>query len=119
MANIMSVPRANTKPAPKVWWRTVLPLCVLLLLVALPAFAQEPACRSKSGEVKASYPELARRMKISGVVRLQLQLSPSGSVRDSKVLGGNPVLAGAAQQAVKTARFEGSESCVITFEFKD
>ncbi len=101
------------------WQKTVLPFCGLLLLAVLPASAQEPACKSRSGEVKASYPELARRMKISGVVRLQLQLSPSGSVRDSKVLGGNPVLASAAQQAVKNVRFEGSEPCVITFEFKE
>jgi TonB family protein len=105
--------------APSAWRKTILPFCGLLLLAALPASAQEPACKSRSGEVKASYPELARRMKISGVVRLQVQLSPSGSVRDTKVLGGNPVLASAAQQAVKTARFEGSESCVITFEFKE
>jgi TonB family protein len=102
------------------WQKIVLPLCGLLLLMGvLPASAQEPACKSRSGDVKAAYPELARRMKISGVVRLQLQLSPSGSVRDTKILGGNPVLASAAQQAVKTARFEGAESCVITFEFKE
>lgn len=76
-------------------------------------------CKSRSGEVKVAYPDFARRMKISGVVRLQLQLSASGTVRESKVLGGNPVLATAAQQAVKNARFEGAESCVITFEFKE
>jgi hypothetical protein len=29
------------------------------------------------------------------------------------------VLATAAQQAVKSARFENAESCVITFEFKE
>lgn len=105
--------------APSAWQKAILPFCGFLLLAILPASAQEPPCKSRSGEVKASYPELARRMKISGVVRLQLQLSPSGSVRDTKVLGGNPVLASAAQQAVKTAHFEGTESCVITFEFKE
>jgi outer membrane biosynthesis protein TonB len=57
-------------------------------------------------------------MKISGIVRLQLQLTSTGSVRESKILGGNPVLAVAAQEAVKQAKFEGTESCVAIFEFK-
>ncbi len=91
-----------------------------MLLGAFPAFAQDPPCKSRSGEVKKpQYPELARRMKISGVVRLQLQLGQNGSVRETKVLGGNPILASSAQDAVRNAHFEGAESCVITFEFKD
>jgi TonB family protein len=89
-----------------------------LLLFSTSVYAQDSVCRSKGDAVKVVYPELARRMKISGVVRLQIQLTASGSVRDSKVLGGNPVLASAAQQAVKQTRFEGSESCVAIFEFK-
>jgi TonB family protein len=90
-----------------------------LLFLSASLFAEEPTCKSKGGEVRVSYPELARRMKISGVVRLHLQLTPSGSVRDAKVLGGNPVLASAAQDAVKRAKFEGTESCIATFEFKE
>lgn len=108
-----------SRSAQKTGRKTALLLTALLLLSALPAFAQEPPCKSRSGAVKVTYPELARRMKISGVVRLELQLATGGAVRDSKVLGGNPVLVSAAQQAVKTARFEGTESCVITFEFKE
>ena len=99
--------------------KTVLAIAAALLLSSLPAFCQEAPCRSKTGEVKVAYPDLARRMKIYGIVRLQLQLSPTGSVRESKILGGNPVLAGAAQQSVKNAHFEGAESCIITFEFKE
>ncbi len=89
-----------------------------LLFCAASAFAQEPICRSKTGALKVIYPDVARRMKISGTVRLQLQLTPSGSVREIKVLGGNPVLASAAQQAVKQAKFEG-DFCVVNFEFKE
>jgi TonB family protein len=85
---------------------------------AVSAFGQEPACKSKGGEVKVEYPALARKMKISGTVRLHLQLSSSGGVRDTKVLGGNPVLASAAQEAVKQAKFEGAEPCIAVFEFK-
>ncbi len=89
-----------------------------MFFCAVSLCAEEPFCKSKGGEVKVVYPDLARRMKIMGVVRLELQLSPSGSVRESKILGGNPILASAAQTAVKQARFEGSESCVVVFQFK-
>jgi TonB family protein len=89
-----------------------------MLFCAVSLFAEEPACKSKGAEVKVVYPDLARRMKIMGVVRLELQLSPSGSVREAKILGGNPILASAAQAAVKQARFEGPESCVVVFQFK-
>jgi TonB family protein len=96
-----------------------LSLAASLLLCSFPAFAQESACKSKGGELKVAYPDLARRMKIYGTVRLHLLLTPGGTVRESKVLGGNPVLASAAQDAVKKAHFEGSEPCVAVFEFKE
>jgi TonB family protein len=109
-----------TRSARTAWRKTALSLAALILLGAFPAFAQEPPCKSRSGEVKKPlYPELARRMKISGMVRLQLHLGQNGAVRETKVLGGNPILATSAQEAVKNVHFEGAESCVITFEFKD
>ncbi len=89
-----------------------------LLLSSVSAYAQEPTCKSK-GDLRVVYPEIARRMKIAGVVRLRLELTSSGSVRAAKVLGGNPVLASAAQDAAKQAKFEGSEPCVAVFEFKN
>jgi len=97
---------------------TVLFLAATLFFCANFSFAQGAACKSKGAAVKADYPEFARRMKISGAVRLQLQLTDTGSVRESKILGGNPVLASSAQQAVKQAKFEGNEPCIIVLEFK-
>jgi len=94
-------------------------LCTAILIFTSAPFAQQPPCRSKGGEPRVAFPELARRMRIYGIVRLELRLTPAGGVRDSKVLGGNPLLASAAQQAVKQAKFEAADSCIITFEFKE
>lgn len=90
---------------------------VVLLLLSVSLFAELPACKGKNGAVKVAYPDLARKMKIGGVVRLELQLTSTGSVHDSKVLGGNPMLVSAAQQAVKQAQFEGHDTCIAVFEF--
>lgn len=53
-----------------------------------------------------AYPDLARRMNLRGSVRLELSVLPSGTVKSTKVLGGNPVLAQAAQEAVRRWKYE-------------
>ena len=90
-----------------------------LFFFSATLFAEEPTCKSKGGEIKVTYPEFARRMKISGTVRFQVQLTSSGSVREVKLLGGNPVLVSAAQDALKQVKFEGSDSCIVVFQFRE
>ena len=107
----------ETRAASRIGRKSVLFLAVALLLSFASVYAQEPACKSK-GDLRVAYPDIARRMKIAGIVRLKLELTSSGSVRESTVIGGNPVLASAAQQAVKQSKFEGSEACIAVFEFK-
>lgn len=108
----------GTKTAGRIGRSSMRMVALALLLSSASLYAQESICKSK-GVVRVAYPEVARRMKIAGIVRLRLELTPSGSVRDSKILGGNPVLASAAQAAAKQAKFEGAETCVAVFEFKD
>lgn len=100
-------------------WRNLASIAAVVVFLAAALVAQDPPCKSKGGDVKVVYPELARRMKISGTVRLQLELSNTGNVRAAKVLGGNPVLVGAAQDAIKQAKFEGGDTCIVVFQFKE
>jgi TonB family protein len=51
-----------------------------------------------------AYPDLARRARIHGVVKLQVKLKTDGSVEVQKILQGEPVLAEAAVEAVKRWR---------------
>jgi TonB family protein len=62
--------------------------------------------RKTKNKVAPAYPELARSMKISGVVKVQLTVAPNGTVKDAKVVGGHPVLANAVLDAVKKWRYE-------------
>jgi TonB family protein len=71
--------------------------------------------------VQPEYPELARKMNITGTVKVQVVVAPNGSVKDAKVVGGHPVLASAALDAVKKWRFEpaANESTgVVDFKFE-
>jgi TonB family protein len=52
------------------------------------------------------YPELARRLNIRGLVRLDVVVRRDGTVKQVKVHGGNPVLADALSDAVRNWRYE-------------
>ena len=72
------------------------------------AFGQQddaPAQRKILKKVMPTYPDLARRMSLHGVVKLEAIIAPNGNVRSTKVTGGNPVLAQAAVDAVSKWKF--------------
>src|SRR5580658_8365720 len=70
------------------------------------AFGQGELNRKVKSKVAPLYPELARRMNISGVVKIMVTVAANGTVKDAKLVGGHPVLANAALDAVKKWRFE-------------
>ena len=61
--------------------------------------------RAKS-KVQPAYPELARKMNITGTVKIEVVVLPNGTVKDARVVGGHPGLANAALEAAKKWRFD-------------
>ncbi len=59
-----------------------------------------------SQPVKPGYPLLARQMKVQGSVILQALIGRDGMIQDLRVLSGPPILATAAQEAVKQWHFK-------------
>lgn len=59
--------------------------------------------------VAPKYPDLAKKMNIHGTVRVEAIVRPNGSVKSTRVLGGNPVLVDAAVDAVEKWRFASSQ----------
>jgi len=77
--------------------------------------------RRAKTKVQPAYPELARKMQISGTVKIEVTVSPNGTVKEARVVGGHPVLATAALDAAKKWRFEptsNESSGVIDFKFE-
>jgi TonB family protein len=82
------------------------------------ATGQEQIDRKVKSKVAPVYPDLAKRMNITGVVKVQITVAANGSVKEAKVVGGHPVLANAALEAVKKWRFEtGPEGSTGLVEF--
>jgi len=84
------------------------------------AWGQDEINRRAKSKVPPVYPELARRMNISGVVKILVTVSPNGSIKEARLVGGHPVLANAALDAVKKWRFEAApeeSTGVVEFRF--
>lgn len=92
------------------------------LLFAVPlAYAQGELSRRAKTKVAPIYPQLARRsnMNITGTVKVQVVVAPNGSIKDSKVLGGHPLLVNAAMDALRKWKFEpATEETTGIVEFK-
>ena len=117
------------------WLRFVFVAALLAALFkGLPAPAQDTStprpAESDDGEeplrkvkvrVPPEYPELARRLRIAGAVKIQVVISPAGKVRSTKVVGGHPLLIQAALDAVRRWKFEPANeesSLVVEVKFK-
>ncbi len=85
----------------------------------LPAMAQGELTRKAKTKVMPAYPDLARRMNITGTVKVLVVVAPNGSLKDTKIVGGNPLLVNAAMDALKKWKFEPADSeSTGTVEFK-
>lgn len=97
---------------------------VTSVMKPLPASGQQQdgeITRKVKSKVSPTYPDIAKRMNISGVVKLIVVVAPNGSVKSTKVLGGHPLLVSAAEDAVKKWKFEqgpDESSGVVEFTFK-
>jgi TonB family protein len=99
-------------------------LSLILIVSTVRIAAQQnndEIVRRAKVKVQPTYPDLARRMNITGSVKIQVVVAPNGTVKDAKIVGGHPVLTGAALEAAKKWRFEpgpDESSGVIDFKFE-
>ena len=83
--------------------------------------AQADIPRRIKSKVQAVYPELARKMNLTGAVKVEVVVAPNGTVSEAKVIGGHPVLANAALDAVRKWRFEPASAAstgIVDFKFE-
>lgn len=93
---------------------------LVALFVALTAtIALAPAAYAQSADtaghrkvvsrVTPSYPAVARNLNLSGTVKLDVSVSPSGTVKSVQLLGGNPLLGQSAEFAVREWKWEKTD----------
>jgi TonB family protein len=97
----------------------ILLLGVLGLVLIFQGFAQEQGTRKAVARATPVYPELAKKMHLTGKVKVEVKVAATGAVTHTQVVGGHPVLAQAAEEAAKRWKFEAgapsTEIVVFTF----
>jgi len=95
-------------------------LVVLALMASMAIPARAADDRAVKQRVAPVYPEIAKRMKIVGEVKLEATVDATGKVTDVKSLSGAHVLAVAAEDAVRKWQFEsgsGTSKVNLAFNF--
>lgn len=93
------------------WRRGAMSVFVLAWALTLCVRAEERTVKSRVAPV---YPEIAKRMRIGGVVKLEVTVDAEGKVVDVKPVSGNRVLSEAAEEAVRKWKFvPGSSQSVV------
>jgi TonB family protein len=68
---------------------------------------------------KPQYTDLAKRLNLSGTVKVEVTVGADGKVKRTRVLGGHPVLAAEAEKAAMQSEFEpGPKETTEVIEFK-
>jgi TonB family protein len=75
----------------------------LALALTMPSGAEERAVKQR---VPPVYPEIAKRMRIEGMVKMSVTVDADGKVLDVKMVAGNHMLSIAAEDAVHKWKFE-------------
>lgn len=106
------------------WGKRLIAIAATTVLAAGIVSAQSVSDEGKrkiKSRTNPVYSELAHRMNISGKVKIEVVIAPDGHVKNSRAIGGHPVLVQSCLEAVKDWRFETAPeetTQIIEFEFK-
>jgi TonB family protein len=81
-------------------------------------------CRAPGDETqgqragKPQYPELAKKLGLSDLMKIEVSIGPDGQVKKTHIVGGHPVLATEAEKAALQSRFEPGPKEATEIEFK-
>jgi TonB family protein len=96
---------------------------VLLGLLGSSTFAQSAGDESKrkvKTRVSPVYPDLAKRMNVTGKVKIEVIITSEGRVKSTRAVGGHPLLVQACLDAVKEWKFVAApeeSTQIVEFDF--
>lgn len=106
------------------WKRLALAAAAAMVLLGASGFAQSGSTDESKRKVKSKtaplYPDLAKRMNVTGKVKIEIVIAPDGHVKTTRVIGGHPLLVQVCVDAVKEWRFfpaPEETTQIVEFEF--
>jgi TonB family protein len=99
-------------------------LLTISVLSALPMPAQSSDQSSSDRKlitrIEPEYPDALKKLYIGGVVRVEVQVAPNGTVKSTKLLGGSPILGQSTMKAIKQWKYApaaAEETLTVKLEF--
>jgi TonB family protein len=106
------------------WTRILLASAGATALLAASGLAQNATTDEGKRKVKSKvapvYPELAKRMNVTGRVKIEVIIAPDGHVKSTRAVGGHPLLVQTCQDAVKEWKFlpaPEESTQIVEFDF--
>ncbi len=94
--------------------RTVLAMAFILTAVNLTA---QETRKAISNPVPV-YPEVAKRLHLVGVVKVQVVVAPDGRIKETRVIGGHPLLVSSVEETLKYWKYApASTESTVQLEF--
>ena len=106
------------------WTQIVLASAGATMLLGASGLAQtgstDEGKRKVKSKIAPAYPELAKRMNVTGKVKIEVIIAADGHVKSTRAIGGHPLLVQACQDAVKEWKFSPApeeSTQVVEFDF--
>jgi outer membrane biosynthesis protein TonB len=96
--------------------RTFLAMALMLSTANLPA----QDARKVITNPAPPYPEVARKFRLTGVVKVQVVIGTDGHIKSVRPIGGHPVLVDAVKETLKDWKYASANSettTVLEFDF--
>jgi TonB family protein len=93
-------------------------LATALSLGAISLMAQDG--RKVVNAPTPPYPETAKQLHLTGVVKVQVVIAPDGHIKETNVVGGHPVLVSSVLETLKTWKYSpssGETTRLLEFQF--
>ena len=107
------------------WGKCFLATAGVIFLASALATAQQANIEDSKRKIKSKtnpqFSDLARRMNLSGKVKIEVVIAPDGHVKNARAVGGHPVLVQSCLDSVRDWKFETAAeetTQIIEFDFK-
>jgi TonB family protein len=121
MSNLGRAPRRITRKIGLGVTVCMLWMCSLsIAVIGVEQVSSQETNRRLITRTQPEYPDALKKLYIGGVVRVEVQVAPNGSVKNVKLLGGNPILGQSTMKAVKSWKYAPAatdETFTVTLEF--
>ncbi len=91
--------------------RKIAASALLAVVVGLaPANVQAQESRKVIANPVPVYPETAKRFRLTGIVKVQIVIAPDGRVKETKIIGGHPLLVNSVEETLKNWKYAPASS---------